>query len=176
VAACERGTASVQLERRDDGYLLSITPRADLSAGKHEFAITLSGTAADGQPLPEGRLPAMVQVLAPVAATPAFVPLGLVTLGRSATREVELHARSGHGFEVVEIRAPQESGLSARPAAHASRYTLEQRAVPSGHHRGVVTFVVRVEGSQQPIEIPVQVAYQAAEPAVAAATEPKVAP
>ncbi|MFO0900600.1 MAG: DUF1573 domain-containing protein, partial [Pirellulales bacterium] len=113
-AVCERGTATVAVTPSDDGYLLSITPRAELPAGKHDFAITLSGTAADGKPLPEGRLPAMVQVLSPVAATPAFVPLGLLTLRESTTREVELRARSGRAFEVLAVRTPENAGLSAR--------------------------------------------------------------
>ena len=87
--------------------------------------------------------------------------------GPGLLREVELRARSGRKFEVLEVRAPADAGLSAR-AKDANRYTVEQRAVSAGHHRGAVTFVLRVEGSQQPVEVPVRVVYQATAPTVAA--------
>jgi hypothetical protein len=167
-AVCERRTVNIDVEQIDGAFRLKIVPKADLPAGKHEFRITLSGVSPEGRPLPLGYLPAVVDVLAPVAASPPFVPFGLLTIGQSEERELSLRSRTPRPFEVVEVRVPDDFGLTVTRGDAGDRFTLAQRAVALGSQRQTVTFVVRVGGDDEPVELPVQVAYQGLAPAVAA--------
>jgi hypothetical protein len=163
------------VERLDDVFRLTIVPKPDLSAGKHEFVITLSGVSPEGRPLPLGYLPAVVDVLPPVAVSPPFVPFGLLTLGQSERRELTLRSRTSRPFEVVDVRVPDDSGLTVTRGDAGDRFTLAQRAVAPGSQRHSVTFVVRVGGDDEPAELPVQVAYQGLAPAVAAGSSDRSA-
>ncbi|MEK7857477.1 MAG: hypothetical protein AAB288_15415, partial [Acidobacteriota bacterium] len=104
--ACKKEGFSVRVERKDQSHTMDITvtPRADLPAGRFQFPIELNGIPGADAHVYHATLKVVGRVIEDCYASPMSISHGSRKLDDSATETLVLRSHSGKLFTVEGIK------------------------------------------------------------------------
>ncbi len=174
-AECDSSIAKVNLMPRAGmtDFQLEIIPNAELTAGEHEFDVSLTPQSADGEEIPDMRIPVICRVWHDVEVVPRQIALGAQNSGESVDATAFLRSRTGKRFVVEDVIAP-DNDITVTPSIDSDAGQLFRIVCPSvqpGLQNQQVRFIVSQQHEDEKFDVSLSVVYHGIEPAEHLATE-----
>lgn len=167
-AQCDESLAAVRVRQPDKGrgeFQVEVSPRSNLSKGKHDFTVDLKAVLKDGKR--ERELPALplrvtVHVTSGVQVVPRNIMFGGAKVGEIVEDTVTFSSRA-KGFVVSEVERGAADSFEVTPIGEsqdgARLFRVLQRVSKVGFQRSEVAFLVREEGTEQSYEVSIPIYY-----------------